>query len=250
MERLTSTVTPQGVVGIAPFVDVGLEALDPPGAVAVLHEVRDPGNAGTILRSADAAGAGGRRVRRQLGRRLQPQERPGIGRLDLPRARRPRRRRRRMRSRRCGSEGSRSWRWTCTARRISSRRRSPVSPAFVFGNEAHGLPTAILEVADRRVRVPHAGRAESLNLAAAATVCLFEWVRRGRAHGRDARGARRGRGARHPVAAHGDEGLRLRARQALVGHDGRAAGPDARPGSSTTPTGWTRSSASSWTRPG
>jgi signal transduction histidine kinase len=51
----------------------------------------------------------------------------------------------------------------------------------VFGNEAYGLPSEILEAADHRVRVPHAGRAESLNLAAAASVCLFEWVRRGRA---------------------------------------------------------------------
>jgi TrmH family RNA methyltransferase len=59
MERLTSTVTPQGAVGIAPFVDVAIDALDAPGCVAVLHEVRDPGNAGTILRSADAAGASG-----------------------------------------------------------------------------------------------------------------------------------------------------------------------------------------------
>ena len=51
----------------------------------------------------------------------------------------------------------------------------------MFGNEAHGLPQEILDTADHRVRVPQAGRAESLNLAAAATVCLFEWVRRGRA---------------------------------------------------------------------
>ncbi|MET1011492.1 MAG: RNA methyltransferase substrate-binding domain-containing protein, partial [Actinomycetota bacterium] len=42
MERLTSTVTPQGVVGIAPFVDVGIDDLASSGAVAVLHEVRDP----------------------------------------------------------------------------------------------------------------------------------------------------------------------------------------------------------------
>jgi signal transduction histidine kinase len=57
----------------------------------------------------------------------------------------------------------------------------PASSAFVFGNEANGLPPEILEASDHRVRVPQPGRAESLNLAAAATVCLFEWVRRGRA---------------------------------------------------------------------
>lgn len=50
--------------------------------------------------------------------------------------------------------------------------------AFVFGNEAHGLPPAIVEAADVVVRVPQSGRAESLNLAAAATICLFEWQRR------------------------------------------------------------------------
>ena len=59
MGTLTSTVTPQGLVGVARHVDVGLEELPADGCVAVLHEVRDPGNAGTVLRSADAAGAGG-----------------------------------------------------------------------------------------------------------------------------------------------------------------------------------------------
>ena len=49
---------------------------------------------------------------------------------------------------------------------------------FVFGNEARGLPSEIIAAADARVRVPQSGRAESLNLAAAATVCLFEWRRR------------------------------------------------------------------------
>jgi RNA methyltransferase, TrmH family len=180
MERLTSTVTPQGVVGIAPFVDVPLVALAPPGVVAILHEVRDPGNAGTILRSADAAGATGvvfagssvdaynpKCVRASAG---------SVFHVPVVRA-------------------------VATEDAIASLREAgfaliamdahgeedlfeaeiPRSPAFVFGNEAHGLPSEILEAADRRVRVPQAGRAESLNLAAAATVCLFEWVRRGRA---------------------------------------------------------------------
>ncbi|HEY3023534.1 MAG TPA: RNA methyltransferase, partial [Actinomycetota bacterium] len=60
MGHLTSTVTPQGIVAVAGFVDVPVGSLaDGAGCVAVLVEVRDPGNAGTILRSADAAGADG-----------------------------------------------------------------------------------------------------------------------------------------------------------------------------------------------
>ena len=52
------------------------------------------------------------------------------------------------------------------------------SVAFLFGNEAQGLPSAVVDAADATVRVPQSGLAESLNLAAAATVCLFEWQRR------------------------------------------------------------------------
>jgi two-component system sensor histidine kinase KdpD len=52
--------------------------------------------------------------------------------------------------------------------------------AFVFGNEAWGLPRDVAAVADDVVSVPISGRAESLNLASAATVCLFEWRRRRR----------------------------------------------------------------------
>ena len=60
MGALTSTVTPQGVVAVAEFLDVALDSLLPGTFfVPVLVEVRDPGNAGTIFRSADASGAGG-----------------------------------------------------------------------------------------------------------------------------------------------------------------------------------------------
>lgn len=180
MERLTSTVTPQGVVGIAPFVDVGIDDLEPPGAVAVLHEVRDPGNAGTILRSADAAGAAGvvfagssvdvynpKSVRASAG---------SIFHVPLVRD--------------VATEDAlaslRAKNFAVVAMDMHGdedlfEADLPKATAFVFGNEAHGLPAGILDAADHRVRVPQAGRAESLNLAAAATVCLFEWVRRGRA---------------------------------------------------------------------
>jgi TrmH family RNA methyltransferase len=49
--------------------------------------------------------------------------------------------------------------------------------AWLFGSEAHGLPIDLLNAADRRVRVPIYGRAESLNLAAAAAVCLYASAR-------------------------------------------------------------------------
>src|SRR5205814_32595 len=58
VRHLTSTVTPQGLVGVAPFMDTTLEELPSNlGLVTVLCEVRDPGNAGTVLRSAHAAGS-------------------------------------------------------------------------------------------------------------------------------------------------------------------------------------------------
>jgi len=53
--------------------------------------------------------------------------------------------------------------------------------AFLFGNERGASPPEVAALADETVRVPIPGRAESLNLAAAATVCLFEWARQRRA---------------------------------------------------------------------
>ena len=180
MERLTSTVTPQGVVGIAPFVDVRIDDLMPPGVVAVLHEVRDPGNAGTILRSADAAGAAGVVFAGSSVDAYNPKSvRASAGSIfhvpvvrDVPTEE--------------AVAALRAKGFAVVAMDMYGdedlfEAEIPASSAFVFGNEAHGLPSEILEAADHRVRVPQAGRAESLNLAAAATVCLFEWVRRGRA---------------------------------------------------------------------
>jgi RNA methyltransferase, TrmH family len=177
LARLTSTVTPQGIVGVAPFLDVPLDALGPDGCVAVLHEVRDPGNAGTIVRSADAAGASGvvftsssvdvyneKTVRASAGSLFHVPVVRDIATTDA-----------------MASLHDRGFRVVAMDARgdeplYATDMRRPV--AFVFGNEAAGLPDDIVRRADATVRVPHAGRAESLNLAAAATVCLFDWARR------------------------------------------------------------------------
>jgi TrmH family RNA methyltransferase len=51
------------------------------------------------------------------------------------------------------------------------------STAWLFGNEAWGLPADVAALADHRVRIPIHGRAESLNLATAAAVCLYASAR-------------------------------------------------------------------------
>jgi TrmH family RNA methyltransferase len=180
MGKLTSTVTPQGLVGVADYVDVALDALPPDAAcVALLHSVRDPGNAGTILRSADAVGAGGvvfssesvdlynpKTVRASAGSLFHL---PVVRGVETPVAVEALRGRG-MRVLAMDARGD--------ADLYEVDLSDPV--AFVFGNEAWGLPEDVARVADATVRVPISGEAESLNLAAAATVCLFEWGRQRR----------------------------------------------------------------------
>jgi TrmH family RNA methyltransferase len=176
MGKLTSTVTPQGLVGVAPFVDTGLSSLPDDGCIPVLHEIRDPGNAGTVLRSADAAGAGGvvftagsvdpynpKTVRASAGSLFHLPIVRDVGTAEAVEHLRGRG----YRVFAMAAEGSEDL--------FRSDLSGPV--AFVFGNEARGLPTGTLNVADATVRVPIEGKAESLNLAAAAAVCLFEWTR-------------------------------------------------------------------------
>jgi TrmH family RNA methyltransferase len=179
MAKLTSTVTPQGIVGVSPFLDVASDTLPNVGCLAVLHEVRDPGNAGTVLRSADAAGAGGvvfttssvdaynpKTVRSSAGSIFHLPVVRGEGTAAVLAGARDRG----MRILAMDGHGDEDLYATDLS----------VPIAFVFGNEAHGLPPDVLAMADATVRVPHQGKAESLNLAAAATVCLFEWARRRR----------------------------------------------------------------------
>jgi TrmH family RNA methyltransferase len=180
MGKLTSTVTPQGLVGVATYVDVELGATAAEArCLTVLHAVRDPGNAGTILRSADAAGASGvvfssdsvdvynpKTVRASAGSLFHLPVVRGANTAAVIEELRGRG----MRVLAMDARGD--------ADVYELDLTEPVG--FVFGNEAWGLPEEVAALADGTVRVPLEGAAESLNLAAAATVCLFEWARQRR----------------------------------------------------------------------
>jgi TrmH family RNA methyltransferase len=179
---LADTVHPQGVVAVCRTVTVMLADVLAPGPrlLAVCADVRDPGNAGTVVRCADAAGAGGvvltgdsvdvhngKAVRASVGSLfhlpvavhrdpavtvaalqgagLTVLAADGYGELDLDDA------------------------------EDAGVLAAPT--AWLFGNEAQGLPEELGRLADHRVRIPIHGRAESLNLATAAAVCLYASAR-------------------------------------------------------------------------
>jgi RNA methyltransferase, TrmH family len=175
---LAETVTPQGIFAVCEQRHRPLPDLlrPPPRLAAVLVEIRDPGNAGTVLRTADAAGAGlvvfageavdpynGKCVRSSAG---------SLFHVDLARDPDPvavvgalRGAGLRVLAADAGGEADLD--------QLLAGGALATRTAWLFGSEAHGLPPAVAAAADARVRVPIHGRAESLNLGAAAAVCLY-----------------------------------------------------------------------------
>jgi RNA methyltransferase, TrmH family len=185
LASLSDAVTPAGLTALCRFVDRPVEhVLDAEGGAprlaVVCADVRDPGNAGTVIRTADAAGAGAvllagssvdaynpKTVRASVGSLfhvplaivpdpadavaavraagLTVLAADGAGEVDLDDA----------------ADGGLLARPT----------------AWLLGNEAWGLPEELAALADHRVRIPIHGRAESLNLATAAAVCLYASAR-------------------------------------------------------------------------
>ena len=187
MDELAQTVTPQGLLAVCGFVDVPLAAVaaQAPRLVALLANVRDPGNAGTVLRTADAAGAqavvfadasvdpyNGKCVRASAGSLFHLPVVAGC-RIEAAVAA--------MREaglRVVAADGG-------AARSIDDpdvQARLAEPTAWMFGNEAWGLPPDLVALADEPIAVPIYGRAESLNLATAAAVCLYASARAQRVH--------------------------------------------------------------------
>jgi TrmH family RNA methyltransferase len=176
------TVTPQGLLAVCDTVDVPLQAaLDArPGLVAVLTEVQDPGNAGTLIRAADAAGAGAvlltggsvdvhnpKCVRSTAGSLFHLPIATSVPLADAVAGLRQQG----TRVLAADGEGATDLDDALDAGDLTG------PTAWLFGNEANGLPSEALELADDVVRVPLYGRAESLNVAAAAAVCLYATAR-------------------------------------------------------------------------
>lgn len=187
MARIADTVTPQPLLALAARPDTALDNLaaalaapEPggtPGPVLVLAGVADPGNAGTLVRSAEASGArvvvfagatvdpfGPKTVRASAGTVLQVPvvEAPDIlaGLHALGRA------------------GVRRLATAAHDGTPYDRVDLRGAVAFVLGSEAHGLPSGIDAEIDELVTIPMVGRAESLNVAVAGSLLCFEHLRR------------------------------------------------------------------------
>ncbi len=173
---------PQGVVAVCGFLDVPVADLlaQRPALLALCADVRDPGNAGTVIRCADAAGAGGVVL---TGSSVDPYNgkavRASVGSLfHLPLALDPGTADVVAAAQAAGlvvlaADGSGEVDLDDAADDGLLARPT----AWLFGNEAWGLPAETAALADHRVRIPIHGRAESLNLATAAAICLYASAR-------------------------------------------------------------------------
>lgn len=185
MKSLSETVTPAGLVAVCSLPDHDLDAVlaAKPALVAVGAEVSDPGNAGTLIRLADAMGAAavifagdsvdpynGKCVRSSAGSLFTipvlPQPDPAAL-VDLLRG-----------------AGLQVLATTLDGELSldDTDGMLDVPTAWVFGGEARGLPGDVASRADHRVRIPMSHGVDSLNVAVAAAICLYQSARAGRGH--------------------------------------------------------------------
>ncbi|MFQ5689677.1 MAG: TrmH family RNA methyltransferase [Gemmatimonadota bacterium] len=167
--RLADVVSPQGVLAVAEIPARGWDDLRKP-RVLLLDEVQDPGNLGTLVRTAEALGLGGvvaldgtadpwnpKAVRAAAGSSL---------RLPVFRS---------SRAEAVARLNERSIRLWCADPAGEPFRRGAVAPrrlALALGNEARGVSESLVRASERCVSVPMAGRVESLNVAIAGAVLL------------------------------------------------------------------------------
>lgn len=179
-KALSDTVTPSGLVAVCDMPDTGLADVlaGSPTLIAAAVEVREPGNAGTLIRLADAMGAaavvlGGHSVDPYNGKCLRASAGsifsiPVVAVSDVHLA----------------VSALRDAGLQVLATTVDGELSlDDVEPqlgkptAWLFGAEAQGLSAQVAEAADHRVRIPISGGAQSLNVAAAAAICLYQSAR-------------------------------------------------------------------------
>lgn len=173
-KALSDTVTPVGLVAVCRAPSASLaDVLSTPRLIAVAVDTSDPGNAGTLIRLADAMGAdalilagdgvdpyNAKCLRASAGSIFSVPVVEAPDTLSLVRD--------------MVYAGLVVMAATLDGERSIDELDLAVPTAWLFGSEAHGLPVDVAEAADVRVRIPMRGSAESLNVAAAAAICLYE----------------------------------------------------------------------------
>jgi TrmH family RNA methyltransferase len=179
IERVADTVTPQPVLAVIGFEPVALEEIGEVSMVMVCVDVRDPGNAGTMIRMADAAGVGAvvccdgtvdptnpKTVRASAGSLFHVPTVVGGEPVSVIGA---------LRARGFVSVGA-----TVHTGGDYTRFDWLQKVAVVFGNEATGLDASVVGCLDHQVTIPMVGRAESLNVSVSAAALCFEALRQRR----------------------------------------------------------------------
>jgi RNA methyltransferase, TrmH family len=179
-KALSDTVTPSGLVAVCELPTTSLDEVlaDAPDLIAAAVEINEPGNAGTLIRIADAMGAAavilagysvdpynGKCLRASAGSIfaipvvVAPDAAAAVGALR--------------------GAGLQVLATTVDGEMdLDAAEPLLTAPtAWLFGPESHGLPRDVAAAADQRVRIPMSGRAESLNVAAAAAICLYQTAR-------------------------------------------------------------------------
>ncbi len=179
LERVAGTAAPQPVLAVLPFVDAPLSRLQGADLVVVAVDVRDPGNAGTVLRSAEGAGVGGvvlcegtvdlynpKTVRASAGAMFHLPVVLGGPAAEVIST--------------LSNSGLRCLA-TSSATGVDYAEADLTTPtAFVFGNEANGLDAELGDLVDGWLTIPMTGRTESLNVGVAAAILCFEAARQRR----------------------------------------------------------------------
>jgi TrmH family RNA methyltransferase len=182
-KALSDTVTPSGLVAVCELPESGIEEVlaGAPRLIAVAVEISEPGNAGTLIRIADAMGAAavilaGHSVDPYNGKCLRASAGsifaiPVVVAPDGPATLAAVR------------DAGLQVLATTVDGELDLDEAEPLlaaPTAWLFGPESHGLSTEVAAKADHRVRIPMAGGAESLNVAAAAAICLYQSARASR----------------------------------------------------------------------